>query len=192
MNHPACSPRSNVSTASPSGKPGARGSSTTARRSRGDPGRRWPHMSISAMDTDRSGATTGGSARAPVHRGGTRVFRGSTERLPRLRPLRRDDSPETTGCARWRCAPFSPSLCCRKPTAAHATLPSTCEEAVRAPVLPMCGERLVQSVRTDFALGDAIEMFAARHGRFNDEVRGDEPELAAKLRLRTASSRQAG
>jgi hypothetical protein len=140
MNHSACSPRSNVSTASPSGKPGARGSSTTARRSRGDPGRRWPHMSISAMDTDRSGATTGGSARAPVHRGGTRVFRGSTERLPRLRPLRRDDSPETTGCARWRCAPFSPSLCCRKPTAAHATLPSTCEEAVRAPVLPMCGE----------------------------------------------------
>lgn len=37
----------------------------------------------------------------------------------------------------------------------------------------------------DFPLGDALEMFVRREDaeRFIEEVRGDEPEVAAKLRI---------
>jgi hypothetical protein len=45
----------------------------------------------------------------------------------------------------------------------------------------------------DFPLGDAIETFIRREDaeRFIEEVRGDEPEIAAKLRVEAASWRQA-
>ena len=41
------------------------------------------------------------------------------------------------------------------------------------------------SLSPDFPLGDSIETFIRREdaGRFVEDVRGDDPELAAKLRV---------
>jgi hypothetical protein len=52
--------------------------------------------SLGAMDTGRSGAATGGSARTPVQPGGHTVFRGSAERLPRLPPQVEDACAATS------------------------------------------------------------------------------------------------
>ena len=53
---------------------------------RGSSGRSQAIRSIGDMDTGRSGATTGGSARTPVRPGGAQSLPGSTERLPCLPP----------------------------------------------------------------------------------------------------------
>ena len=46
----------------------------------------------------------------------------------------------------------------------------------------------------DFPLGDALEVFIRREDaeRFIEEVRGDDPEVAAKLRIEERGSRPAG
>ena len=46
----------------------------------------------------------------------------------------------------------------------------------------------------DFPLGDSLEVFVRREDaeRFIDEVRGDDPELAAKLRIEERELRRAG
>ena len=45
----------------------------------------------------------------------------------------------------------------------------------------------------EFPLGDALETFVRREDaeRFIEEVRGDEPEMAARLRIEERSPRQA-
>ncbi len=46
----------------------------------------------------------------------------------------------------------------------------------------------------DFPLGDSLEVFIRREGaeRFIEEVRGDEPEIAAKLRVEERELERAG
>jgi hypothetical protein len=48
-----------------------------------------------------------------------------------------------------------------------------------------------EALSPDFPLGDSLEVFIRREDaeRFIDEVRGNEPELAAKLRIEERESR---
>ena len=52
----------------------------------------------------------------------------------------------------------------------------------------------VNKLSPDFQLGVELEVFVRREDaeRFIEEVRGDDPEMAAKLGSRSGSSRRAG
>ena len=58
-------------------------------------------------------------------------------------------------------------------------------ERLRVPEAIVVYAVVDDALSPDFPLGDAVETFVRREGaeRFIEEVRGDEPELAAKLRI---------